>query len=606
MGKIRKYGLDWPDTWHPAMIELTCWKHSREPPYCHAKLLPPADHFFNATNMLFTREQYTPDPWSRRMVEAWCKYDLIVCWGAASCGKSQTFGLLALLDYITDINDTVTLMCSTSKGMLALRSFASVKQYYTILKKNKEYALPVKEAKAVMAICNDLDAESDEDILSTKAGVRGVAVAEGTEEESRTKLQGAHLPYARLILDESEAMRDSAFAVRSNMSIGAGKSFKFVMLCNPASYKSKTAYFAEPKEGWGSIGLDSEMWETKVGGVCLRFDGFKSPAIVEPDGPRKYPYLITQEQIDRVVEEAQGNLDAPEIWQMIRALPPPAGAERALLTEKELIAFEAQSAAIWANEGDIVRLASLDPAFTSDGDSCVFQTATVGRLNTGQAAIAFDPPQYVPILASSPRPVTFQIADYVRKALAEQGVPVANLAVDDSGTQSVADVIDVEIGRGCTRYNYGTKPSERPLSYANPTPARDRCKNLVTEMHILSAEFVRARQVRALGDKAAQQWTGRRFRKDGAIGRILEGKRDYKKRTGQKSPDEGDAAVMICTLARDRFGFLPGGALGAIACSNPSIMIGGSVVGRARKILSHYGRQWGGNKISSISSVRKG
>lgn len=561
---IRKYGLTWPDELHPAMIELKCWKHWKLPPYNQAKLLEPEQHFLNATRLLFRPDQYTPDPWSLRMIRAWSRYDTVVMWGAASCGKSHTTGLLCLLDYLAGIDETVTLLCSTSKIMLAMRSFASVKYYFDVLRKHPEFTLPVKETKSLMAICHN-DTDDSEEAVSMKASVRGVAVAQGTEEEARGKLQGAHLPFVRLVLDESEAMRDAAFSVRSNMSLGAEKGFKFILLCNPESYLSKTAYFAEPVDGWSSVDvLNADQWETKVGGICLHFDGFKSPAITEPDGPRRFPYLITQPQIDRIVAEAHGNLDAPEIYQMVRGVPPPTGLERALVTEQELTAFDALGKPVWANRGEIVRLAALDPAFTSDGDSCVLQVATIGRDSMGHAVLALEEPRYVPILASSPRPVTYQISDAVRQELASLQIPVSSLAVDDSGTQSVADVLDVEIGPGCTRYNYGTKPSDKAISAVNPTPASDRCKNLATEMYMVAAEFVRSRQLKGLGEKAARHWTGRRFRKGLAAGRQLETKSDFKKRTGMRSPDEGDAAAMVCMLARDNFGFLPGGAPSAV------------------------------------------
>lgn len=595
-----KYGLEWPEELPDVFIELTCWKHWREEPYRSAKLLPNLeDHFFNATDKLFTQDQYNPDPWSRRIVRGWTYYDTLVLWGAASCGKSQTVGLMCLLDYLADINDTVTLLCSTSKIMLAVRSFAAVKYYYNIIKRNPLYTIPIKEAKSIMAICNE-ESEDDEEVLSSKAGVRGVAVSQGSEEESRTKLQGSHGRACRLVGDESEGLRDSFFSVRSNMSIGA-ISFKLVLLCNPSSYTSKTAYFAEPKDGWASVNvLESDSWETKVGGICLRFDGFKSPAIVEPDGESKYPYLINQKQIDRILEEAHGNADSPEMYQMVRAVPPPTGVARAILTEQELLAFGAQDPVTWANESEPVKIAALDPAFTSDGDSCVLYPATIGRDSTGRAALALEEPVYIPILASSPRPVTYQISDFIRQELAARDIPIDHLACDDSGTQSVCDVLDVEIGPGCTRYNYSSKPTDKALSTTNSTPANERCRNLITELYMLGAEFVRARQLRGLGTAAAQHWTQRRFRKEGIVGRMLETKRDFKKRTGLRSPDEGDAAAMVCALARDKFGFLPGGAPGVVSGAS----VAGAYFSRPIQVRTKYLASTALGRLSSYLKPR--
>ena len=48
-----------------------------------------------------------------------------------------------------------------------------------------------------------------------------------------------------------------------------------------------------------------------------------------------------------------------------------------------------------------------------------------------------------------------------------------------------------------------------------------------------------------------------------------ETKGDFKKRTGLSSPDEGDSVAMLCLLVRDRLGFVPGSAPGAVASSSP-------------------------------------
>jgi hypothetical protein len=80
--------------------------------------------------------------------------------------------------------------------------------------------------------------------------------------------------------------------------------FKCLLLGNAESREDPHGRFSEPLGGWISVDPDStEQWETRGcpasgNGVCVFFDGRKSPAITEPGGERKYPFLINQKQIN--------------------------------------------------------------------------------------------------------------------------------------------------------------------------------------------------------------------------------------------------------------------------------------------------------------------
>jgi hypothetical protein len=592
----RKYGIDWEPHLTDPFIDLVAAKHWREEPYCHGNLLAPGEHLLRACRALLTRDQFTISPWTEEHAQGWAGEDFLLIWGGASCSKSNDIGLFGLLDWITDPHDTLVAMVSTTRAMLALRSYESVQRYFRILKKHPVYAIPGKDSKTAMAIINDEDVDDE---ATVKASVRGVAVQQGTVEESRANLQGAHMPYVSLILDEGEAIREAAYDARTNLSIGARR-FRFVILANPESFTGMTARFAEPVNGWTSVNENTTSWRS-VYGLCMHHNGFASPSLTEKDGARKYPYLISQKQIDRVIAEEHGNADSPRVYTMLKGWPAPQGISRGVLTEQEAIAFNACEQPVWANEEDVVRLAALDPAFTADGDGCVLRTATLGRVRSGVAVLAYDPPFYVPIMASSSRPVTYQIVDAVRTELLARNVPIGNLACDDSGTQSVADVLTKELGVAVFRCNFAEKASDKPITTLSGDPASMRCKNMVTEAWMILAEFVRHGQVRGLSVDDVRQLTQRLFRRGeaAATARALETKREFKKRTGMASPDEADAASMIALLARDRFGFTPGGAPGAVAASMPPIAGSMPMHDLSKRFRSNYVASPSWNKLRS-------
>lgn len=557
----RKYGLDWPAATHDILIDLICAKHWKLDPYAQAQLLDPGEHMLRACRALFTHDQFSISPWTEEHAHAWCNEDFLLIWGCASSSKSSDIGLFTLLDWITDPTETVSLLCSTTRTMLELRSYESVIRYFRLLKSHPTFLIPGKQSKQAMAIIND-DAHEDEPTSTVKASIRGVAVQQGTTEDARGNLQGAHLPFVRLILDEGEAIREAAFEARTNLSI-AGKGFKMVILANPETFTGRTGRYAEPLDGWASVSVDSTSWRSRYG-LVLHHDGMKSPAITDPDGRRKYPYLINQGHIDRILAEESGNAEAPRVYTMVRGWPSPQGLERAVISESEIIAFGARDPVVWGNDPQI-RVAGLDPAFTSDGDGCIFASATIAHDARGQPVFVPDPTVAIPLVAGSDVPISYQIVNATRTLLQERSIPVNYLAVDDSGSQSIADLIDREIAPGCLRVNFASKPTDRALTAApGALPADERCQDAVTEMWLLLAEFIRFRNVRLLPDVVVSQLIRRRFRKTGKI-QQLESKADHKKRLGGRSPDETDALALAARVARDRVGFYPGGVPGGMS-----------------------------------------
>jgi hypothetical protein len=353
-------------------------------------------------------------------------------------------------------------------------------------------------------------------------------------------------------------------------------------------------------DGWDSVDEHTAQWRSRYG-LVLHRNAFDSPSIVEPGGEKKYPFLVSQKSIDAILLEENGVRTSPRVATMLCGFPPAQGLERSLISEREIITFKAQDKATWHNNSLPVKLAALDPAYTADGDQCIYRTATMGRDASEHAVLELGPPIPIVIDAASSRPVCYQISDAVAGFLKADGIGIADMAVDDSGTQSVADVLTNEIGMGITRYNYALRPSERAISMANTTASNLRFKNSMTELWALLAEFVRHSQLRGLDAATVKQLTQRRFRRLVATTlRGLESKGEFKKRTGNRSPDEADCAAMLCGLARDKYGFIPGGAPTVVMDSYPTAggHIAQSIVG-VKRFSKNYLAPSGIGRLSS-------
>lgn len=177
----------------------------------------------------------------------------------------------------------------------------------------------------------------------------------------------------------------------------------------------------------------------------------------------------------------------------------------------------------------------------------MLQRARVGMSVEGLHVIAFHKEDRIPVGASSSRPGAYQAADGLLALCARHGLAIENVAIDDSGTQSVCDIVEVESGRKPIRCNFTSKADV--VVGEGGVAAAPKYRNLVTEMWHAAARLVRERQVRGLPDAAADQMCRRRYLRD-LKPLALESKREYKKRqSGQRSPDEADALVLCVRAA---------------------------------------------------------
>jgi len=572
----RKYGLDWPISYHDIFIDMVCAKKWREKPYCLASLDDPGTHLLRAARALLSPKDFTISRWTEEHAEDWTTTNFCITWGSAACSKSNDYGLFAVLDWATDPTETVTLMGSTDIQALQRRSYESVIRYFQLLKRNPHFLFPGKESRTTKAIVN-VESEGDEDgpLSTVKASIRGVAVNDGGS------LQGAHLSYVRLILDELSEMKPHGMNARANLSIGC-RDFKCFGLCNPTSLWDEGARYSVPLDGWASVTADTEVWPTRWGRV-RHHNGFKSPAIVEPDGAAKYPYLINQEQIDRRLKEEDGNADARDIWVFVRGFPPRSGIDDTVLTPELIHTHKMQDPVVWLTDKEKLEYcAGLDPAFTTNGDDCIMKVGAVGISADRIRTFAFVDTVRIPIDASSSRPATYQVVDGARVVLEKYNISVNLLAVDDSGTQSVADVIATEIGPGVQRVNNAQSATDDPLSPTDPTPASKKYMDRGTELWIRLALLGRQGALRGLTDRAANEFCIRRLVMAGKHKR-LERKVEFKARLkGHRSPDDGDASALCVFAGRGLVGSSP-----ALAGSHgPGYPLSGLSTGRPRIVNS--------------------
>lgn len=554
-----KYGILFPAGTPDTLIELMCWKKWREPEFQSSGLVDPWDCFWRGIYQLIPRNEFVRHKWAEQHVYDWTTEGFVITWGCAASGKSNDAGLLTVVDWMVDPANTVAIMASTGLGMLKIRSYESVLRYFHLIKKHAPWQMPGKLRKTDNAII--LEDDDDNGNATDKASIRGVAVAEGSDQEARTKLTGAHLPYVRLILDELSQMRPAAMQVRTNLSIGA-KDFKLIGLCNPDTFTDLAARHSVPDMPGGFAAIDPENtyeWRSTYGKI-RRHDGLRSPAILEPDGEKKYPFLLTQSRLDQILTEHSGNTDDPEVWTMVRGFPPSQGKRQTLISMAEILQLGATKDVMWHSTASMTVL-GVDPAFSAGGNQAVMQAVDVGYDKDMLLKVLFHKTRFIKIEASSQTPVLAQVGNAIKEYAEELGIPGAHIGVDDSATQSVADFMMHAFGLTVRRFVSNHKASEMLMSARDKQVARERFYNQSTELWAAVAAFIRAGQVRGFPLTTAEQLSNRPM-EEGKRPLRLQSKKTSRREGSEfsagESPDDMDAASIAIGILRLHFGLVAG------------------------------------------------
>jgi hypothetical protein len=538
-GMFERYGIEWPVGTTDATIELGCYRHP------HDTGLTKAEHMERAVRLLWPEPVYMFNYWTRRRIKAWCENDWITVWGASSTGKSTDFGMLAVAHWLSAPYATTMTICSTSKGALQKRIWAEVLKFYSYVREAPGRYYPSRTAiifPSFFAGDGDEWREDNPAIKYSRNGIFGVAVQKGSAEQAKDDLIGVHNLYNAMILDEMQSVREAAVDAVSNLQ--GGKEFKFVGMGNPSSRLDLLGRESLPESGkWDDCNPDMLEWKTKRG-VCLFFDGRKSPAITEENGEIRYPFLLRQRDIE--TRKSWYGENSRKFWSQTIGFIPADGAEKTVFGETFIIYNEMDKQALWDDGYELC--GGVDWAFTEGGDRCILQTAKVGKVN-GVVTLQFAERHLVPIDVSNTEPSSYLAARKVRDICKSCGIKPSLIGTDTSGTQGPqTDILEQEWEPGILRVGFGGKASERMVIAENKT-AHESYANRVTELWYQMFHLGRAHQIKGVDSDLSLELCSRLIVKDTPL--MVEPKPLMKARAGY-SPDIADAAVIAVEVAVER------------------------------------------------------
>ena len=551
------YNILWDESEHPAWIELYIWRHYDECLAAGGKLLERWMHMKNAVRILFPEkfiiqrghmeyEQtgYIWNEWSDIRCKSLCncdkERDFQTWWGPSSSGKSTDAGILALCMWLAAPHETTVMVCSTDKKALEQRIWREVVKYYKI-----RGDLPGELVRSKTSIFYD----QEHDTLS---GIFGIAVRQGTVDQAVSAIIGRHNKYVYLIIDEMQATLPAAVQAYDNLSSGR-EDGGFLGMGNPMNKMDPLGAHSQPIGGWSKLTTEMKEWKTKKG-VCVYFDGLNSPGVKDP---KKYPFLLTQEQIDRMAKDP--GKDSPRFWTMRRGFMPPDGIIWAVLNDKMIRQYHIQETVDWATKP--VRVAGIDPAYSAGGDKCILYPADVGREGgTGNTVIQFLEPIRIALVAKNDELMLDTLCNDIVKHLNHLDIDMKHVGMDTTGNQwMLADALEkARKQQGILRVKFTGAATSDPISMKDPRPASDLYHNYCTELWGRMGLFFGNDMVRNLSDDACKQFCIRLldFSTKDSRKVMIESKDVLRERLGE-SPDEADATVIVGEVVRLVLGILP-------------------------------------------------
>lgn len=547
-GFRERYGKWWPPVGgKPAAdiyIEFQAFRHNIKGPKAPGKF----QHFKNIVDAIWNNpaspKKFIWNPWSERMLREACETHYIGIAGSRSSGKSLTFAVWGLVNWLAAPGETKVIFTSTSLKDSRGRIWGDVEAFFqaACIVFGGEANMPGELVSSQGLIRFRADGQQ-----SDKYGLVLVAGEKSREKESIGKLIGFKANRMILVADEMPELSESLIiAAESNLS--ANPEFQLVGLGNPASYYDPFGTLCEPAEGWASINDGMDEWKTKRG-VCLRFDGERSPNILA--GQNLYPWMFTEAKLHEA-REMMGETSA-RYARMVKGAWCPTGAADSIFSPADIIKYQGDKPAVWQEPPTPV--AGFDPAFTNGGDKSVLHFGKFGTTIDGMKVLELG--EAVTLLED--RDVknearTFQIARQVAQECAKRQVHPRHLAVDSTGAGApFCDVLRSTWSGEFLAMNFSGAASDLPASGTDSTPSKERYSNKVSEIWFVGREFLQSRQFKGIKPSLARELCARTYetRERGKV--RVESKVDMKARIGS-SPDMSDAALLALAVCRHRLG----------------------------------------------------
>jgi hypothetical protein len=385
-----------------------------------------------------------------------------------------------------------------------------------------------------------------------------------------------------LIIDEINLVDNHAFIDMID-NLASQDSFQAVTSQNFKDPEDLGGRVTEPSGLFGGPRTFDELdleehhyWHSSKSSVTLRFDGHRAPNILA--GRVIYPKLFKKENMDRLKES--GGDQSPAYYSQCRSFPI-RGTETNSVLSRAKISASRHLDPYFSLQRVTGGVSFVDPAF-GGRDSAVWGCAYFGsgmvtdadgeqrpqelmvfkdhfhRLKLVKDAIYneywFDRMKACgietgSIVEGSEVSYEDQIAIQTKELNRSHGIPDANTGYDFSMRPDIVSSMNRFLGFATHAFDYNQKP-EGVFLQSLKQNSEDCCKNRCTELAMLAADFFLTKQIRGGGFiETAITQLSRTLLESVNKKYVAEGKKEYKARWNNASPDHRDVLMGIAGMA---------------------------------------------------------
>lgn len=490
--------------------------------------------------------------WLMRIAREFCRTKMLSLLGCASSQKTSVASACAYTIWKASPHNTTVILSTTDDKANDARGWGTVSGLYDQDRFKVGKKLPYK--KAIV-----LEEDSRKEERDYRDAILGVPIPRGQEgAKAIGSISGRHNVNVYWICDELPHMELAVLDGRVNMV--ANRHFQWVGIGNRPNEGDPLYIDAEPSgekypNGWESVNPDTDWkWTTRTG-VCLYFDGLKSPNL-QFDTPRgSFPGMINREMIDGMRIASFGE-DSPNWWRQVRGFPNQGDVHDRVMTSKVLESFGATDKVVWQGT-HWTAVSGLDLGLKEDGDPCVADFGRVGVEASGQTVLAHET-ETVQLVhsVSSKLPFEQQISKRFVDECEKRQCHMVALDISGGGgimalaikSEAAARSYPLEI----LSVDFGGSPSEEEYDVGGERkPAKELFDRKVSELWYSYRLAVQNRVIRgvSLFSRATKQLCERKVIMDERKRWSVEKKSDMKKRI-RRSPDDGDSRVLLHFCAR--------------------------------------------------------
>ena len=482
----------------------------------------------------------------------------------------NTYGPSAwlLLDWLLDPEWTRIQVASNSEDHLKKNLYAD------IIRLHSEAALPLPGL---------IDSESIS--LDKKRGMGIFVITLPGGPNSKGKIKGAHTkprpPHPlfgrrsriRMLIDEAQEVPANIFHEIPNRFSTARKNdnehIKFIVCANPKDIFSEFGKAMKPADGWDRLPMAQRRWVSEEDWAVLSLNAMDHENVKQ----KKIVYkgFVTWEGVQLWLKRCHMDDQHPDMYTYVYGRFPPAGRLTAIISQEHLIRSEGE----WLFDSSTENFASFDPAFTGDlpAMACGRTGRAVAYRRMNGDRVELDSPRMciqIDTVAIIPKVDDTQImADEVMSRLRQLSVKPQHFAIDRSGVgKGVHDVVrrqwKMKVGftdqleEGVAPIygvNYSESGTEVKVAEEDTEIPKDLYDGIKSELWYAGSRLIEydvVRFGRGVDAKTFEELSSRKGSSKVGKGRkqCVEGKPEYKKRTGAGSPDRADATLLLIQVCR--------------------------------------------------------